>query len=331
MCTCETSLHKRICLSLIVVRLLLLFYGLKKLLWPPRVFMEGDWGGGQQGEINGDPWWGRLKRRRGGGTRGHGGKVALVQVMENKQISPYFSVCLLSSLFAQANSLCFWLHNLHRMWSSPHRKAPQCAGGLFGHTWFPSWGRINKISHRSSPIMPPVPELSVWLLSDQSYVRGLRKCRASCSTFWKQKNKTKKTDILLLKWQRVGNYQAGGENKSDAHLTDSGTFSLQCSSSVTEASLCFLGLVRWALISPEAASAVFLRDSCLCRETQLRKRLSAHATFSPNGLNLEPRSPQPQAYFSLWRWTEWGCHTRLGFIECWICISDIMTDCNIFL
>lgn len=46
---------------------------------------------------------------------------------------------------------------------------------------------------------------------DQSYVRGPRKCRASCSTFEK-KNKP----ILRLKWQRVVNYQTGGENKADA-------------------------------------------------------------------------------------------------------------------
>lgn len=34
-------------------------------------------------------------------------------------------------------------------------------------------------------------------------------------------------------------------------------------------------------------SAVFLWDSCLCRETQLRTRLSADAIPSPSSLNLE--------------------------------------------
>lgn len=48
------------------------FYGLKTVLRPPGVFMEEEQrGGGQKGEINSDPWWGRLKRRKGGGHVAH--------------------------------------------------------------------------------------------------------------------------------------------------------------------------------------------------------------------------------------------------------------------
>lgn len=57
---------------------------------------------------------------------------------------------------------------------------------------------------------------------------------------WKKKQKK---HILLLKWQRVGNYQAGGENNSDAvvdcvretttsNLINIGTFSTQLLPSV---------------------------------------------------------------------------------------------------
>lgn len=43
-------------------------------------------------------------------------------------------------------------------------------------------------------------------------------------------------------------------------------------------------------------SAVFLWDSCLYRETQLRNRLSADAIPSPSSLNLEQQ--RGEVYFS---------------------------------
>lgn len=193
--------YKHISLSLIVVRLLLLlFYGLKKLLWPPRVFMEGDWGGGQQGEINGDPWWGRLKRRRGGGTRGSSdrqcGKAPLVRVMEKKIVfCAFLSVCLLiwqwtvASLFAQVNSFCCAVARSAQIVVQPAQENTLVRQGFI-------WTHMIFIMRENKQNKPP--ELSHYAACSgalcvialyRSYVSGLRKCRASCSTFKKTKNK----------------------------------------------------------------------------------------------------------------------------------------------
>lgn len=55
-------------------------------------------------------------------------------------------------------------------------------------------------------------------------------------------------------------------------------------------------LLRDDVVRSGVPSAVFLWDSCLYRETQLRIRLSADAIPSPSSLNLERQ--RGEVYFS---------------------------------
>lgn len=98
-----------------------------------------------------------------------------------------------------------------RLLTGPHWKAPWCAEGLFGHTWFSSWGenKQNKPQHLSHYAAPFRSSLCDCFGSE------LRKRAAKVQSqllYLRKKNKP----ILRLKWQRVVNYQTGGENKADA-------------------------------------------------------------------------------------------------------------------